>query len=112
MFVSDVNIQPNHKRKPAMPPGSPLFGVPSMPRLGRSSPRHHVLNLAPEQLCSQITMCEHLFRCASACNSKRSATGHSWRWTPRSGKPGPLYYHLPQEVVIDCPYAPSSETRP
>jgi hypothetical protein len=27
MFVSDVNIQPNHKRKPAMPPGSPLFGV-------------------------------------------------------------------------------------
>jgi len=34
MFVSDVNIQPNHKRKPAMPPGSPLFGVPMYATVG------------------------------------------------------------------------------
>ena len=36
MFVSDVNIQPNHKRKPAMPPGSPLFGVPTYAQRARS----------------------------------------------------------------------------
>jgi hypothetical protein len=36
MFVSDVNIQPNHKRKPAIPPGSPLFGVPMYAQKARS----------------------------------------------------------------------------
>jgi len=34
MFVSDINIQP--KRKPAMPPWSPLFGVPMYAQRARS----------------------------------------------------------------------------
>jgi len=38
-------------------------------RLRRSSLRHRLPNLVPEQLCPQIITCEHLFRLASACDS-------------------------------------------
>jgi hypothetical protein len=31
---------------------------------------------------------------------------------PGSGTPDPVHYHLHDEVVIDWPYVPSSETRP